>query len=610
MKAITAAALRVLEDCGMPPLPCDDNKRPLEANWTAKVYRDYQSVEDAFERTSAKLIGVLTGAPSGYFVVDVDPSGAQWFADHIADLAPGFMYTTRRANGRHLWYRVPDGWSISNSTNKLAGGIDTRGTGGQAIWWPEHGGTVLADDGAREPSEWLLSELKRVGAARRQDEARPQAAPPGANGRQHNKQGEGGRNDMLTRLAGSMRRAGFAIESIREALHKENYVRCEPPLPGSEVEGILSQAEKWEGGEEHAQGAAIAHRAPLLWLDLMTKEPAPRQWVIPHWIPAGHLTLLAGRGGIGKTLLAQHLASAIALGRSYLEEIEPKRVLMWACEDDHDELWRRQIAINNLLATPFDKLEGKFYLHSYAGADVTLMAPAFGALERRPMLEELAAQVRDYKADIVLLDNIARLYGGNENDRHSVTTFCALVQGACAPAAVLLIGHPSKQPGSEFSGSTAWEGAVRARLYFSDRMPDAPVDDDEAPVDDTVRYLSRRKANYSALDVRRFSLSDGILVPESIERARGQSVGFSGDYAKDVVRRAIRTLAERGIFGALSTASQNYLPKLAKQYGLLDRASEKQFGAVMRAMILEGTIASEKVGTYSNRTDKFGIVLK
>ena len=76
------------------------------------------------------------------------------------------------------------------------------------------------------------------------------------------------------------------------------------------------------------------------------------------------------------------------------------------------------------------------------------------------------------------------------------------------------------------------------------------------------------------------------------------------------MRRAIRTLAERGIFGGLGTGTANYLPKLAKQYGLLDRASEKQFGAVMRAMILEGTIASEKVGTYSNRTDKFGIVLK
>ena len=349
-------------------------------------------------------------------------------------------------------------------------------------------------------------------------------------------------------------------------------------------------------------------RAPLEWMDLKGREPPARQWIVPHWIPASHLTLLAGRGGVGKTLLAQHLGAAIATGRDYLEPIAKRRVLMWACEDDHDELWRRQLLINRLLQLEPESLDGQFILHSYVGRDVTLMAPAFGALEVQPMLDELTAQVKDYGADVVMLDNIARLYGGNENDRHCVTTFCALVQGACAPAAVLLLGHPAKQVGSEFSGSTAWEGAVRARLYFSDRLPDAPIDDD-APVDDTVRYLSRRKANYSALDVRKMSLIEGALMPETLEPAARQ-YGVSGDYVKEIVRGAITVLAGRGLYGALSTASPNYLPKLAKQYSLLDRANEKQFGAAMRAMVIDGQIASEPVGRYNNRSPKLGLVVK
>jgi AAA domain len=358
-----------------------------------------------------------------------------------------------------------------------------------------------------------------------------------------------------------------------------------------------------------ASKASVARpkRTPIDWLALEGKQPPAREWVLPYWIPAAHITLLAGRGGIGKTLIAQHIATAVALGHEYVETLTARRVLMWAAEDDADELWRRQLAISSYMQSSISELADRFSLHSYAGSDVTLMAPVFGKLETTPALGELADQVADYRAELVILDNIARLFGGNENDRHAVTTFCALVHGACSPAAVLLLGHPAKSVGSEFSGSTAWEGAVRARLYLSDRLPDAK-DDDDAPVDDRVRYLARRKANYSALDLRRFTLCDGVLVPDTFEPARVSMP--SGEFAKDIVRRAVQTLAAKDIHGTTSTNSPNYLPKLARQYGLLDRLTDKQFGKVMRTMILDGNIASAEVGKYANRSPKPGLVLR
>jgi hypothetical protein len=359
-----------------------------------------------------------------------------------------------------------------------------------------------------------------------------------------------------------------------------------------------------------ANSAAMPRRNALNWEEIEGREPPQREWVIPHWLPAGHTTLLAGRPGIGKTLLAQHIGAAVALGRDYIEPVTARRVLMWAGEDDEAELWRRQIAISAHFDAPLSALTDRFWLHSYAGDDVTLMAPAYGQLQTTPMLAELIEQVADYRAELVILDNIARLFGGSENDRHAVTTFCALVHGACAPATVLLLGHPAKAVGSEYSGSTAWEGAVRARLYLSDRPPDAKDDDEEAPVDDRVRYLSRRKANYSPLDIRRFTLADGgVLIPDGIEPARAAG-GVSGEFAKDVVRRAMTKLAEQKVYGSLSTASPEFLPKLAKQFSLLDRLTSTQFGAVMRSMILSGEITKVQVGKYANRSPKMGLVLK
>jgi hypothetical protein len=362
-----------------------------------------------------------------------------------------------------------------------------------------------------------------------------------------------------------------------------------------------------KSGNGHQTEQPVSVRSPIAWDRLEGREPPAREWIIPHWIPAGHTTLLAGRGGIGKTLLAQHIGAALALGFEYIEPLEPRRVLMWAGEDDEAELWRRQVNICSWMQKPLSALTERYYLHSYAGADITLMAPIFGALMSTPMLAELRRQVQDYRAEVVILDNIARLFGGSENDRHAVTTFCALVQGACAPAAVLLLAHPAKATGSEYSGSTAWEGAVRARLYLSDRPPDQGPVDDDAPIDDRVRYLSRRKANYSARDIRKLAYADGVLIPDAAEPATVAMRG--GELTKDIVRRAVQKLAELGTYGTASTASPNYLPRLAKRFGLLETATTKTFGAAMCAMIMAGELVSREVGKYQNRTPREGLVL-
>ena len=346
------------------------------------------------------------------------------------------------------------------------------------------------------------------------------------------------------------------------------------------------------------------------WASLEGKEPPPREWIIPHWMPANHITLLSGRGGVGKTLLAQHIGAALAIGHEYLEPLGPRRVLMLAAEDDEPELWRRQIQISAWMRRSISELAENFKLYSLVGQDITLVAPVYGTLTATPMLARLREMVADFGAEVVILDNIARLYGCSENDRHAVTTFCALVQGACAPAAVLLLGHPAKSPGSEYSGSTAWEGAVRARLYLSDKHPDQQAEGaDEDPVDEAVRYLSRRKANYSARDVRKLDLLDGVFAPESAQVASILARKPIGDMAKDTVRRAVTKLAASDVYGTGSNASQLNLAKLARQYKLLENLSEREFANAMRQMILDRELVSHEIGKYANRTPRMGLVL-
>lgn len=363
------------------------------------------------------------------------------------------------------------------------------------------------------------------------------------------------------------------------------------------------------GGAANGHAGASPVRSALDWPRLEAQEPPARQWALSHWLPRHHASLLAGRGGIGKTLAAQHLGTAMALGRPWVDVIEtPLRVLLWAGEDDAGELWRRQIAICGHFGVRLSALEERFYVQSYESVDITLAHQAFGLLQPTSMMAELTAQIHDYQIEYVFLDNIARIYGGNENDRHQVTQFLSWLTAACAPAGVCLLGHPSKGQGSEYSGSTAWEGAVRARLYLSDRLPDLPVEPDEAP-DESVRYLSRRKSNYSQNDWRRLQMREGVLVPdEPVTCSPARQV--SGDFAKDIVTRAVRQLAVMRLTCNASTRSPEYLPRLARQYGLLDNLAEKRFGAIMRECLKAGDLHIGAVGQYPNRTPRMGLVLK
>jgi len=355
------------------------------------------------------------------------------------------------------------------------------------------------------------------------------------------------------------------------------------------------------------------HNPPLNWEALEDRTPPERDWAIEHWLGMGHVTLFAGAGGAGKTGVAQSMGSCLALRREYLDWLpSERRVLMWACEDEHDELWRRQAAIAKWLDVPLSAFSDRLFIHSYHRADVELA----GLMDQRrlvgsPMLKELREQIGDYRAGVVFLDNIARLFGGNENDRHQVSAFIAMLTAVSEPtnAAMVLLGHPGKAVGAEYSGSTAWEGAARARWYLGSTLPDAAPSDDDAPTDDRIRYLSRRKANYSARDWRRITYTDGVMVPDAAPEFGGKPVAANPDYAADVVERAVRTLAGRELFGVASRSSPNYLPKLAKQYKLLENVTDKQFANAMRDMHMSGRLSVAKVGTYQNRTPRTGFVL-
>ncbi len=61
-----------------------------------------------------------------------------------------------------------------------------------------------------------------------------------------------------------------------------------------------------------------AHEPPVLLADLMRTAYEPTEWVWDQLVLKNEVNLLFGDGGIGKSLLALHLAISVAAGRPLL----------------------------------------------------------------------------------------------------------------------------------------------------------------------------------------------------------------------------------------------------------------------------------------------------
>jgi len=149
---------------------------------------------------------------------------------------------------------------------------------------------------------------------------------------------------------------------------------------------------------------------------------------------------------------------------------------------------------------------------------------------------------------------------------------------------------------------------VRSRLFLSRKPPDTKDDDGEQ--DSSVRYLAKRKANYSALDCVRLNYLDGVLQPD-VDGLSGSPLiaGIKNRKAKQVVLDGVRKLKEMGVFGNHSHSTANYLPKILISYALHESLHVSEIERSMRELMKDGALRVERVGQYANRNPKYGLVI-
>jgi hypothetical protein len=233
--------------------------------------------------------------------------------------------------------------------------------------------------------------------------------------------------------------------------------------------------------------------------DFADKPIPPRHWHVDGLVPGGTVTLLSGDGGTGKSLLAMQLAVATAMGGRWLgQDVAGGGALYLSAEDDRDELHRRLGDICVSAGARLADLD-RLTLCPLAGEDGLLASldRATGALRPTALFRDLDARLASERPALVVLDTLADMFPGNENDRTQARQFVGMLRGLAIrhECALLLLAHPSLaglNTGTGTSGSTGWNNSVRSRLYLSritqdgyEADPDPPGQFHQAPA---LRY--------------------------------------------------------------------------------------------------------------------------
>jgi hypothetical protein len=156
---LLAQALELIP-AGYACFPCHANKLPATPHGFLDATKDAGELLALFRRYPGPLIGVATGVASGFDVLDLDakhPEASSWWRDNRYRL-PNTRTHRTRARGLHLLFRHAEG--VRNTASRIASGVDTRGDGGFAIWWPAAGLPVLCDAPLAFWPDWLLAAMK------------------------------------------------------------------------------------------------------------------------------------------------------------------------------------------------------------------------------------------------------------------------------------------------------------------------------------------------------------------------------------------------------------------------------------------------------------------
>lgn len=301
----------------------EDKKKPLLLSWESyqKKAASVEQVERWWQQWPKANVGLVMGAASGLVAIDLDGPHAMDLLRQAHITLPDTA-SVQTSRGYHLVYKHP-GYAVSNKVKILSGGesgVDVRGDGGYIVAPPSIHGSgavyrwVVPVESMGPLPDGIAALLSRQ-AKREEVEGDGSWFDTAWLG-----VGDGQRNDTAAKLAGwwlhhtkgSEKAAYHAMTAWAE--------RCSPPMALHELKTTIRSVARLEAAKQSHEQVKTFHRHKIIegpeWANLIA---ASRPHIgIPVNMPGfdqigglheGHLVLLAGRPGAGKSTYACQLSA-------------------------------------------------------------------------------------------------------------------------------------------------------------------------------------------------------------------------------------------------------------------------------------------------------------
>lgn len=234
--------------------------------------------------------------------------------------------------------------------------------------------------------------------------------------------------------------------------------------PLRDLDAEVAAARRATNGDPFEETGSILPHALDLGTFLESEIVSP-EMVLEPFLPIGGSGILFSIPGVAKTWLAHRLAFAVAKGEPWLgfEVPKPRRVLLIDGELSMAVLHKRLKAVANGEEYPRPGMMSVLCaeeLMQRRGRPLDLG----DEIERNTMLEDIWARSMDSRPELVILDNLAALWAGldeNDNGKVGAEVNRWIAQLRFLRCAVLLVHHASKEGiGRGPRGGSALTGPV------------------------------------------------------------------------------------------------------------------------------------------------------
>jgi RecA-family ATPase len=365
---------------------------------------------------------------------------------------------------------------------------------------------------------------------------------------------------------------------------------------------IVGETEQERRARETNSDGGKPDDKPLPYVDLAL-DLTPRAWLVPERIPMRNVSSISGEGAAGKSLLLMQLSGAVALVKPWLGMLpaEQGAVLYFNAEEDDEEVRRRlEDVARHLGSTRQEMIEHGLRVLSFAGKDAILAQPdRNGIMRPTPLFERLRRDALQLRPKLIVLDNLADVYAGKENDRAQTRQFVTMQRGLAIEtgSAVIMSAHPSLEgirSDTGLSGNTGWHNGPRYRMFFKSAPGDDPA----------LRVLEVKKNNYGPINESiLLRWRDGVYVAEP---GKGTLERLAAEAEVDhLFLKLLRRFTEQGR-NVSDKRSPTYAPSLFAEEpeAKATKANKKAFADAMVRLFAANKIAVVKEGRASHQTHR------